>query len=356
MTTVHQAERLRRLAFPAALLALAAATSGCSVFSSSRRLDMGPFGENTIQMVGEMQKFQRPAPWVYLKKYQAHPKVQAAGPDLLAMRVLLRNVAFYSMQVVALGESKLSEAGKVRELARYLQETVRPTIPDDDATEAFSKNDLDDVIRDVRKKESFLEGLNAAQPLVAALQTSGLRIFDRFDDRVSEAAGAVGAEVEGEFAALKRNIKELEELQLRSMEGMTLLYRHRLGAAAALDELRRVYPPVAEHLPAGKAPTAKQLDAAELELMGQLERIKRLKDQLLPEFSIYKECQRELETLRILNEERARLGRATLTLWARSHKNLGMGVAVPPVIDMVGLLRTATGSAAGAASKMVPGL
>jgi hypothetical protein len=90
--------------------------------------------------------------------------------------------------------------------------------------------------------------------------------------------------------------------------------------------------------------------------MGQLDRIRRLKEQLVPEFTIYKECQRELETLRIINEERARLGRATLVLWARSHKNLGVGVPVPPVIDVVGLVQRATGAAAGAAGKLVPGI
>ena len=86
-------------------------------------------------------------------------------------------------------------------------------------------------------------------------------------------------------------------------------------------------------------------------LVPELDRIQRLKEQLIPEFKIYKERQRELEALRILNEERARLGRLTLTLLARSHKNLGIGVAVPPVIEVVGLLRTATGSAAGVAAK-----
>jgi len=333
------------------LLALAFASAGCSVFSSSKGLDLRPFGENTVQMVGEMQKFQRPAPWVYLKKYSGHPKVLAVGAEHQALKALLRGVALYSLEVVALGESKLSEQAKVRELANYLQESVRPNVPDDVVTEYFGKGDLDEVIRDVRKRETFIDALAAAQPLVAAVQAAGLRIFDRFDERVSEAEKAVGAEIESDFAPLKRTIEELEVLQLRSIDGVTLIYQHRLGAPQALEELRRIYPPAAEQLPSGKQPTARDLEAAELVLIAELDRIQRLKDQLIPEFNIYKESQRELEALRILNEERARLGRATLTFWARSHKSLGMGVVVPPVIDMVALLRTATGSAAGAAGK-----
>jgi hypothetical protein len=61
------------------VLALTTVSTGCSFFSASRRLDLGPFGENTVQVVGEIQKFQRPAPWVYLKKYSEHPKVLEVG-------------------------------------------------------------------------------------------------------------------------------------------------------------------------------------------------------------------------------------------------------------------------------------
>jgi hypothetical protein len=346
--------RVRFLVFTTALLAIAVTSSGCSVFSSSVKIDMRPFGENTVQMVGEMQKFQRPAPWVYLKKYSDHPKVLAVGTEHRALRALLRGVALYSLEVVALGESRLSERAKVRELANYLQEYVRPRVPDEAvaAPEVFSKDDLDEVIRDVRKRETFIDALNAAQPLVAAVQAGGLRIFDRFDEAISEAEVAVSAEIESEFAPLKRTIKELEDLQLRNMDGVTLIYQHRLGAPHALEELRRIYPPAAEQLPPGKDPTARQLEAAELVLVAELDRIQRLKDQLIPEFNIYKESQRELEALRTLNEERARLGRVTLTFWARSHKNLGIGVAVPPVIDLVAILKSATGSAV----KAVPGL
>jgi hypothetical protein len=339
------------------LLALLATASGCSLFRSERRLDMGPFGENTIAMVGEMQKFNRPAPWVYLKKYQGHAKVGEILPTLVASRRLMAGVAFYSMQISSLNESRLSEARRVRELARYLDEIVRPVLPIESGAETtFSQEELDDVLKEVRRSETFLGGLAAAQPLVNAVQFRGLQIFNLLDEKVAAAATAIGGDVEREFAPLKRNIIELEQLQERAMEGVTLLYKYRLGEAEALPALRTVYPPVAEQLPAGRTPTAKQLEAAELELVGQLQRIKLLKEQLGPEFTIYKETQRELEMLRIQAEDRARMGRVTLVLWSRSHKNLGLGVAVPPAIDMMGMLKTASGAVAGSAGKMVPGL
>jgi len=352
-TPLHPAKPL----LVGAALAVLLGSSGCSLFRADRRLDMGPFGENTIAMVGEMQKFNRPAPWVYLKKYQSHPRVAELGPTVAASRKLMRGVAFYSMQITALNESKVSEPRRISELARYLDEIVRPVLPVETEPEAmFTQADLDAVLKEVRKAETFLDGLAAAQPLINAVQARGLHVFNQLDDQVAAAAAAIGGDIEQEFGPLKRNIVELELLQERAMEGVTLLYKYRLGDQEALPALRALYPPVADQLPSGRPPTAKQLEATELELVGQLQRIKLLKDQLGPEFAIYKESQRELEMLRIQAEERARLGRATLVLWTRSHKNLGLGVAVPPAIDVMGLLRTATGAAAGAAGKLVPGL
>jgi hypothetical protein len=353
MPPATSSKPLRRLA----LLALLLAASGCSLFRPERRLDMGPFGENTISMVGEMQKFNRPAPWVYLKKYQGHAKVGEILPTQVASRRLMSGVALYSMQITSLNESRLSEPKRIQALARYLEEIVRPVLPTEAVPEtAFSKEELDDVLKEVRKAETFLGGLAAAQPLVNAVQSRGLQLFNRLDEQVGMAASAISGEVEGEFAPLKRNIVELELLQERAMQGVTLLYKYRLGEVESLPALRAVYPPVAEQLPPGRPPTAKQLEAAELELVGQLQRLKLLKEQLGPEFAIYKETQRELEMLRIQAEDRARMGRVTLVLWARSHKNLGLGVAVPPAIDVMGMLKAAGGAVAGSAGKVVPGL
>ena len=41
--------------------------SGCSVFQSSRQIDMSPFSDNAATMFGEAVKISRPFQWKYLK-------------------------------------------------------------------------------------------------------------------------------------------------------------------------------------------------------------------------------------------------------------------------------------------------
>ena len=91
---------------------------------------------------------------------------------------------------------------------------------------------------------------------------------------------------------------------------------------------------------ASEQPTAGELDAAEERLAGQLARIQAVRAQLEPEFHLYDEHQRELEGLRTQTEDMLRLGRLTMSVWSRSHRNLAAGIEVPPQIDLVHLLTT----------------
>ena len=60
--------------------------AGCATFGGSRRVDLGPFSENTLGMIGELQTFNRPAMWTHLKKYQTLPSVAAAQQSVGRVR------------------------------------------------------------------------------------------------------------------------------------------------------------------------------------------------------------------------------------------------------------------------------
>ena len=72
---------------------------------------------------------------------------------------------------------------------------------------------------------------------------------------------------------------------------------------------------------------------------------------LQPRFNEYHAEMRELDDLMFSLEESCRKMRVSVILWARSHANLAAGIAVPPQIDVAGML---TGAASNAAKKVVP--
>jgi hypothetical protein len=331
----------RSIALIPAALVIAGLLNGCATFRGSKRIEVGPFAENTTGMVSELQKFNRPVVWTYLKKYQDLPTIVMARQSVYPIRGLLRGVGLYSAQVVALYGSPLPEDKKISELARYMEEIIRPGLKEDDESgDVISRTELDAVIRDVRSSKTLLEALRKAEPMVGATVSRGNLLFDRTDSLIQVATADVQERIETEFAPLKTRIKELDGMHLASAWSYTQLLRYRSGDASALDSLRASDPAVMELLPAGRKLTSKDLDAAEHFVVDRSTSIKSMRDQLDPQFDIYKANQAELEALRNQTDERARLGRIALQLWGRSHRNLAAGISVPPMIDVVGLMKS----------------
>ncbi len=320
---------------------------GCATFSTTKKLDMTPFAENTTAMIGEIAAQSRPPPWLYLRKHQDRPSVQAVREAARPLRSLLRGVGLYSMQVVGLHESRLPEKKKVEELSRYVVEVVRPNVAAGELEElGITLEELDTIAGEIRAKETFLDALAAAQPLVNSAMVAGNKMLDAMSDRIEAASADIGALVEGQFAPLKDNLVELERAQMRATRSFALIARLRLGEEGALEALLENEPELGAQLK-GKPPTPAAIDAAERRVFERLQRLEAVRNQLLPEISLYKETQRELDGLRSASEEQARWARATLAIWARSHRNLGAGISVPPTIDLLGLVGKSASSAAG---------
>jgi hypothetical protein len=333
-----------------ALALLAPLAAGCASFKSTQRLDVGPFAENTVGMIGEVQRATKPVLWTYLKKYESLASVQDVRDAYAPARTLMRGVALYSTQIVSIYESDLSESRKSQELARYLDEAIRERLKSNRRADMFlTQGRLDSAVTNARAASTFMGALSAAQPVVSAALSFGNSVYDSLDMKIDQAAGDVDRRIEMEFAPLKRQLAEVSDLELKATARYTFLSRYRLGDGAALDSLRAHDPEAAEALPAGKRPAAATLEATEKRILSQLETTSTLRGRLEQQFEEYRAQQTELDAIRIQAREATRLGRITLILWARSHRNLAAGVKVPAAINLMGMVQSAAGKATGIA-------
>jgi hypothetical protein len=331
------------------LVAVMSLLTGCASFRASRRLDVGPFAENTVGMIGEVQRATKPVVWTYLKKYDQLPSVQNVRRAAAPSRTLMRGVALYSTQLVSIYESDLSDARKSEELATYLDIAVRERLRNNPTAQVFlTQGALDSAVTKVRGSTNFLAALGAAQPVVSAALAYGNFLFDTLDVQIDQAGAEIDSRIETEFAPLKEQLASVTDLQLRATRGYSLLSRYRYGDDAALDTLRSIDPESAATL-TGKRPAAAALDANEKRILSQIETTTQLRSHLNEGFDQYKAEQQELDQLRIQAREISRLGRITLILWARSHRNLAAGVTVPAAINVMGIVQSAAGKATGIA-------
>lgn len=339
---------LHRLAVVAVSAFAMGFQTGCSVFQGSRAIDMTPFAENTAMMFAEAAKVSRPAKWTHLKPYSTITEVRNVQTKSQPLIRGLRGVVMYSNQLVSVNMSSKTDAEKNRLLAAYLREAaskVATTSTFDSL--GFAPSMLDTVFANIERAPTFREGIEAAGPLVNGVVLALNRRLDEIDEEIPLTIRAIDREIESEYAGKRKNYEELVRLQTEGQRAVTLLYDARRGDRASLEKLLESDPSLKEFITSFEKPTPAMFRAADDALSGRLARIDEFLRQLEGEKSSYLAKQQELETLRIATDEKVKVARDAVMIWGQSHRNLGQGIAVPPLIDVVGM-------AGGLARKVVP--
>jgi hypothetical protein len=325
-----------RLRLVAILAVLAIASSGCSVFTKTRKLDMQPFAENTVTAVGEMRKIESPPIWIRLRPYFGHPSLVEARKSRDALFDLVRGVNAYSLQLVSLNDSRIPDGAKVRELAKFLRGASQKALLEeaDDAEIALTAARRDEVLRSIESREKYQDALLAAEPIVNAVLARGLDLANALDTAILKAAAAIEVDVQGDYREMLANRAALIAVQESTIQALAWAEAIGYGDEAAAKQLRKNVPVLAEYLPAGRTPGLKDQQAMVAALSAKALRVKAALDQIDPQYQAYRESILELDTLRAKAVENSKLARTVLLLWSRSHKNLARGVEVPPMFDL----------------------
>jgi len=321
------------------------AGAGCSAFKGSRRMDMSPFAENTSIMFAEAAKVSRPFNAVYLRPYGYVPEIQTMRDMGVPLISGLRSLVLYSHQVVSLNMARKSDKEKNRLLADYLEQATsdaanRETLHGLGMTDGA----LDSTLTAIREAKTFLDGVGAATPLVNVVVNALLARLDNLNAYQPVLLGAIDAAIERRYHEKRAAFERLTALQARVLLAATWVYQGRSGDPAARDSLLAVDPSMQEFIPPGKPITPGQWASAEAELSARAERVRVMIDGMEAERSVYIATQQELAQLRANLDDRIRVARNAVVVWGQSHRNLGAGVPVPPLINL-----SAVASKAGSA-------
>jgi hypothetical protein len=211
---------------------------GCSSFQSSRHLDMGPFAENTVSMLAEAQRSVQPFEWHYLYEYREGALADSMQSEAELVRDVFRGIGFYSIEVVALNQSKLSNKERAARLANYIGEAARPIVKEGDLGEyGITKAQLDSVLTNIRAQSSYIGAIGAAHPLVYSIVTFTIARVDTVAAMVQPSFDFIRAEIKANFAGIRAEIVELNQLEETNVRNYLLLQEHRARKPGALDSL-----------------------------------------------------------------------------------------------------------------------
>jgi hypothetical protein len=326
--------------------------SSCSIFQSSRKIDMSPFSDNAGTLFSEAVKISRPFQWKHLKPYTSVPEFQHLAISSKPLILALQGIVFYSNQVVAINNAKLSDKEKNRQLARYLSEVMEKALKDQKLDSLqLDKLKAAAVLENIRNAETYLDGIAAASPIINNVVLAIQRRLDEIQDEIPLILLAFDREIERGFGATRTNYLRLWGLQEKMMLSVTRLYRARMGDRTELDSLLQENASLSHYFTSSAQASPAQLAAAETYLFEQLRQVDTLIHQLDEAKALYIAKQDELIAWRMQVDEKLRIARTVMSIWAQSHRNLGDGIPVPPLFDVAGI---ASGLVGGAAKTVIP--
>jgi len=309
---------------------------------------MTPFAENTTMLFAEAEQVNRQGIWDNIKPYLNIDEMKALSAKGTPVRRGLRGIVIYSNQLVALNMSDKKDKEKNRLLAAYFKDAIgkvaNPNVMD---SIGISRAQLDTILSNIERAETYREGIEAASPLVNAVVIAMQDEMKEILDMVPAVIAGIENRIETEYAGQRQNYRALVRLQTRLQRAMTLLYEGRMGNRDSLRALPELDSSIKEFSQSPERMTQQEFKLAEDMLTKRLEHVDEMVHQLDEAKSSYSAKLKELEMLRVNLEERLRISRDAVMIWAQSHRNLGAGIAVPPLIDVAAI-------ASGLAKKIVP--
>ena len=326
------------------LLLLTISLFGCAYFKSTTRPDLSPYAENILKITADIQYGLSQSQAIYLREYLDGPKVKNMEEYGIKVRRVMRGIIAYSIEVVTLGNTKMKERERSQKLADYLDQLLRPMLEKPESNLDFTDAELDTVLINVRKQKDFLDGLNAAQPLIDNIAATIGRFLDETKDVLDEALEEIHQRIMDDNRIMVAGNRNLRDNQIKTMYNIEYFQKHRLGDKTALDSLLSKEPSLKEVVKDRNNITPADLRAMEERLIFKLKALHEVREQLSVDLELYNKQLRELDEHTKIYNEALRKVRVVVIVWSKAHRRLAAGVTDPAKIDLVGMVVNAASS------------
>ena len=324
---------------------------GCSVFKGSTKINMQPFSDNTAILFGEAVKISRPFQFKNLEIYKDVQEYDVIKEKSVPIINALKGIVYYSNQIAVIYNSRLTDKQKNVQLALYLEEAFSKVKHKERLDSiGLNKEDVELVLKDIRNSERYLDGIAAADPII---NTIVLALFDRLDEiegGISSIIASFESQIYGEYALAIDNYLRLKDLQNMTMETLTKLYLAQTRDITIIDTLLQSDLSLSFYIKSRDNVSHEEFFSAEEYLVNRLGSIDVMLKQLEYERVEYLAKKDEISNWHLQVDEKLAIARNAITIWAQSHRNLGRGIEVPPLLDIstiVNLIGPAVGKAAG---------
>ena len=322
-------------------------TTGCANFRSSRRLDVTPFAESTINLVAEISYGLDATHAVHLRRYRGGEPVAEYRAHWDFFKPVLRGIGIYSLGLVTISRSNITEKERAEQLADFLDRMFARRPADGQSNFALPRERIDEILADIRAQETFLDALGAAQPFVDEVARFSGEYLDIILASQDQVEAWLIKEIDQDYADIIAFSERAVVAQNRYLGNLATLSDYRQGRDP--DGLRRLLEEdleLREIVPVGtETIDAATLQALEDRLVIRLARTQELKENLAFDLDTYNKKNIELDELVLQASNNIKRTRLTIQIWAGAHRRLAAGITDPAKIDMMNVAKKALNAA-----------
>lgn len=328
----------RGLVLLSAALAASACASVKAKFSPTLKENVGIFADQTVAMLshaefgfGEGQAVRirtivNPE-WEEVKRFQF---LRSRTKDAF------RGIIKYSFRLVLIAETNDPEKKKIEAYADYLSSFDDRVVED----LQIGKDHYASIIQEIRGKETFLDAIKTAQPLINAAGRQINRLLDNVVESADVLASKIESEIDTEYKDVIRYQNILETEKYAVFTGLEQLYLTRKGDADAFDRFVRSRVIRSQKLIPEGPPSEEDLNRLREGLLKQLDDINRIWNEISPDWENYRATHQELDQLHAKVLDNIKKARMITLLWVRAHQKMGLGTLNPAEwVDIQDLLK-----------------
>lgn len=310
--------------------------------TTTTRLNMAPFAQHLVTLVGDIQFGLSGVQPVYTRQYLKGPETAEFIESMAQFKRNLARIIAYSGRVVSLARSNLPGPKRAQALADFV-DVVRPLERGDSEIKfKYTEEDTVKILDQVRQQENLLAALQVAQPLVVEAAVFLRNRVDEMKTNRLKAEAEIEKQIEADYIDVLTYHETLKRRQRHNFKMISLMVkaleeedRSALEEVAAQDkQLGRIV----------MKDTDSQVtadDKAVLLVTKRLELIDKHKRFIAGDIDQFRKVLQELEALTDASDKALQKAKIAVILWSKAHARLAAGETDPAKYDFMSIAKFA---------------
>jgi hypothetical protein len=315
--------------------------SGCAAFQAQKKINLAPFAENAVSIVSEVEYGLSQARAVHVRPFLGGPATIEYREEWNKMGRFLRGIVAYSIQIVTISQSDISDKKKSGMLADYVGSLATPVFADPTLGFKITREEFNSITVNIRNQDNYFDAMNAAQPVVDEVARVAEEVLRDLKNAQDAARLEVARRIEENHAPILKYRVDLKEGQERTLQSAVFLGRWNKGEHGIEDSLLFHDPGLKQVLKSGQSLTYEKYNQISKILIARLEAGKLIQEHLFPEMELYQREMRELDELITIADRGIRQSKGAIAVWRRSHQTMAAGITEPAAIDLFGIAQAA---------------